>query len=343
MNDDQSKNRLDVLTELGEAVDPVIEEILNSEIPERFRELTNYQIRAGGKRLRPALLFASCYLLGGKTENAIHPAAGIEILHNYTLIVDDIIDNSRLRRGRPTVWKEFGLSTAECVGSFYAASIFQAARMSRNPIQVSEIFARTLKMIITGEIMDILCERGGKDNEPYIVQNRLPAVSKKEYLEMASNKTASLFETSCKLGGICANGREEEVELLGSYGHNLGMAFQIQDDVLDIFGDEVSFGKKIGKDVLERKGGNIVILLALEELGSRNQKELSGILTKNRILSEDVKRAVSIIGKTDAGARSKKMGEGYVLKAKRALGKLPQNRWNETLEALADFVIERNK
>lgn len=191
--------------------------------------------------------------------------------------------------------------------------------------------------------MDIICERGGRDDEPYIVQNRLPSVSKKEYLEMASKKTASLFEASCKLGGICTNENEEKVSLLGSYGHNLGMAFQIQDDILDIFGNEKNFGKKIGKDVLERKGGNIVILLALEELGSKNQKELSGILTKNKILPEDVKRAVSIIGNTDAGARSQKMGEEYVLKAKKALEELPQNGWNETLEALADFVIERNK
>lgn len=343
MNDKQSRDLLGVLAELGEAVDPVIKEILNSGLPRRFNELTNYQISAGGKRLRPAFLFVSCYLLGGKTKNAIYPAAGIEILHNYTLIIDDIIDDSRIRRGRNTVWKEFGVSTAECIGSFYAPSIFQAAQRSKNPVIISEIMAQTLKTVMSGEIMDILCERGGRKNEPHINCNRYHSVSKKTYLEMIKRKTASLFQSSCEIGGITADGKEEEIKLLRDYGFNLGMAFQIQDDILDIFGDEKSFGKKIGKDIMERKGGNIVILTALEELSPKDKKELLMILTKDKILVNDIKRAISLIKKTDAEERSRKMGERYVKKAKTALNGLPHNKWNETLKLFADFVVDRKK
>ncbi len=343
MNDKQSSNLLRVLTELGEVVDPVIKEILNSGLPRRFNKSTNYQISAGGKRLRPAFLFVSCYLLGGKTKNAIYPAAGIEILHNYTLIIDDIIDDSQIRRGRNTVWKEFGVSTAECIGSFYAPSIFQAAQRSKNPVIISEIMARTLKTIMSGEIMDILCEKGGRRNEPHINCNRYHFVSRKIYLEMIKRKTASLFQASCEIGGISADGKKKEIKLLRDYGLNLGMAFQIQDDILDIFGDEKSFGKKIGKDIMERKGGNIVILTALEELNPKDKKELLTILTKNKILVNDIKKAIFLIKKTDAEKKSRKMGERYVKNAKNALKNLPQNKWNEILDLFADFVVNRKK
>ncbi len=343
MKGNESKNLLEILTKLGEIVDPVIKEILGLGLPRNFKDLTNYQIEAGGKRLRPAFLMMSCYLLGGTTKDAIYPAAGVEILHNYSLIIDDMIDDSLTRRGRPTVWKKYGVSIAECVGSFYVSSIFQSAQRSKNPVIVSEIFAETVKTVMSGEIIDILCERGGRTDDSYINNNRFSSVSKRKYLEMIGKKTAVLFKNCCFIGGVSANGNEKEVDFLRKYGLNIGMAFQIQDDILDIFGDEKRFGKKIGKDIMERKGGNIVILIALEKLNRKNKKELSDILAKNRILKDDVKKAISLIKKTDAEEKSYEMGKNYVRKAKKALEKLPQNKWNKTLEIFADFVIEREK
>ena len=343
MNNNESINLSELLIELGKVVDPVIKEVLNLELPSRFSKLINYQAVAGGKRLRPAFLLISCRLLGGKIKDAVYPAAGVEILHNYTLIIDDIIDDSKIRRGKSTVWNKFGISAAECVGLFYAPSIFEAARISNNPTLISKMMAKALKDVAVGELMDILCERGDQKNEPYINDNRYLSVSKKIYLDMIRKKTASLFSASCQIGGICAGGKKSEIDLLGRYGLNLGMAFQIQDDILDIFGDEKSFGKIIGKDIMERKGGNIVILSALEEMKPKERKELSKILIKKRISNNDIKKAVSLIEATGAKKKSHRMGVSYVRNAKKVLEKLPQNRWNNTLKILADFVVERKK
>ena len=253
---------LDLIKRYSKMVEKPMKEILGSFLEKKFQKLAFYQISTGGKRLRPALSILSCQLLGGKIKDVLYPAAGIEILHNYTLIVDDIIDHSHLRRNQPTLWFKFGTSIAECLGMIYAASIFQAAQRSKFPSKINEIFASTLKKIIQGEILDILFERAGRENEPYISENRYFEISEKDYLKMVSQKTAALFEAACEVGGICANGKEKEIQALKNYGFNLGIAFQIRDDVLDIFGEEKKFGKKIGKDIEERKGGNFLILLA---------------------------------------------------------------------------------
>ncbi len=339
----QSEDLLRTLEELGEVVDPVIEEILRLSVDKKFSEIVKYQLSAGGKRLRPALLLSACYLLNGKTKYAIYPAAGIEILHNYTLIIDDIIDNSYLRRGKPTLWKKLGKSTAECVAMIYASSIFQATQRSKNPILISEMFARGLKLVTEGEILDILYDRKEKENEPYIQENRFKEISLKDYLEMIMKKTAILFQLSCEIGGISANGSKEEVNALGGYGLNLGMAFQIQDDILDIFGDEKKLGKQIGKDIVEGKGGNIVILLAIEKLKNKDKKELLDILSNKKILKRDIKRAIELIEKTNSKEMAEKMGEEYIKESKSFLEPLPKNEWYELMNLLANFVIKRYK
>ncbi|HDM31846.1 MAG TPA: polyprenyl synthetase family protein, partial [bacterium] len=252
---------LDLIKRYSKMVEKPMKEILGSFLERKFQKLAFYQISTGGKRLRPALSILSCQLLGGKIKDVLYPAAGIEILHNYTLIVDDIIDHSFLRRNQPTLWFKFGTSMAECLGMIYAASIFQAAQRSKFPSKINEIFALTLKKITQGEILDILFERAGRENEPYIFENRYFEISEKDYLKMVSQKTAALFEAACQVGGVSANGKKKEIQALRNYGFNLGIAFQIRDDFLDIFGEEKKFGKKIGKDIEERKGGNLLILL----------------------------------------------------------------------------------
>jgi geranylgeranyl diphosphate synthase, type I len=340
---EKQKDMIAKLLEMGELVDPVIKDILNSHMSLKLKPALNYQISAGGKRLRPVFVFASSFLLGGRIKECLYPAAGIEIIHNYSLIVDDIIDNSEIRRGKPTVWKKYGKDIAQCIAIAYSASIFQAACYSKNPILVSEIFAQTIKEIVEGEILDILYERAGREKEPYVTKNRYRKISVKDYLEMISKKTARLCATSCEIGAVSAQATKKQASLLSDYGFNVGVAFQIQDDILDIFGNLKSFGKEIGKDIKERKGGNIVILLALEELKGKKRKELSSILEKKKIMKSDLEKAVQLIGETKAREKAHSMAKRYIKKAKSSLKELPDNKWNQTLAFFSDFVISREK
>ncbi|HDZ54614.1 MAG TPA: isopentenyl-diphosphate Delta-isomerase [Candidatus Nealsonbacteria bacterium] len=332
-----------ILIKLTKTVNPAIERVLVSNVDKKFKKIVSYQISTGGKRLRPALAIISCKMLGGKLKDVLYPAASLEILHNMTLIVDDIIDNSNLRRGKPTTWAKFGKSIAECIGVNYSAAIFQTTGKSKKSALISELLAKTLKIVMGGEILDILFEKSGRENELYVVKNRYRKITEKDYFKMIGEKTASLFRTCCELGGIVAGAKKKETEALKKYGFNFGMAFQIQDDILDIFGKEKSFGKKVGKDIEERKGGNIVILLSLKELNTAGKNKLFKIIKKNRINKKDVKKAIQLIRETNSRQKAYRLGKKFVQKAKDSLDILPKNEWNTTLKKLADFILEREK
>ena len=339
MNPKEKKLNL-VLRKTTKLVEPVIKKILSSYVALKNRGLVNYQISTGGKRLRPSLALIVCQMLGGKIKDVLYPAAGLEILHNYTLIIDDIIDNSKLRRGKPTTWAKFGKSVAQCIAVDYSAAVFQAASQSRNPEKISGLFAETMKRIMDGEILDILFEQGGRDDEPYIVENRYKEITKEDYFKMIAKKTGFLIQTACEIGGICAGAGKQEIEFLKKYGFNLGLAFQIQDDILDIFGSK-KFGKKIGHDIEERKRSNIIVLFALEEMRPIDKKKFSKILEKRTITKKDVREAIELIKKTKAKKKAYQLGEKYISEAKKNLRSLPQNKWNDILREAADFTIER--
>ena len=315
-------------------VNPVIKEILDSYLGSRTKDTVYYQIDAGGKRLRPALAIASCFLLGGKIKNVIYPAAGLEILHNNTLIVDDIIDHSLIRRNKPSTWANFGKSIAECLSLAYSVSFIQAALKSKEPLRISEIFIKTMKAIVEGEILDILFEQSGRKEESYVVKNRYLRITEKDYFKMVIKKIATLFQSCCEVGGICAQAKEKEIKALKNYGLNLGIAFQIKDDILDILS---------GDDVKERKLGNIVILFTLKELSLKDKNKILRIMRKEEIKDSDIKEALQLIKKTNSYEKAYQLGEKYIKRAKENLKILPQNKWNNILSEMADFVIERKK
>jgi len=330
------------LKETAQKVGPVIRELLEKYVDKKFHELLDYQVSTGGKRLRPALTIISSNILGGKLKDVLYSAAGLEILHNSTLIVDDIIDHSQKRRGKPTVLLKFGQSIAECMGLDYLAAAFEGANRSKKPVEISEIFAETLKTVLNGEILDILFEQRGREEEPYIVKNRYHRITNQKYFEMVAKKTASLAQSCCQVGGICAGASKKQLEALRDYGFNLGIAFQVRDDILDIFGDEKKFGKKIGKDIEERKLGNIVLLSALSELSKAEKEKILRIIRKKEIKNKDIKEATDLIKKSDAYQKTCNLAEDFGKKAKESLKVLPQNKWKKILENLVDFVVWRD-
>lgn len=338
------KEKIDlILGKYSKIVEPVIKKLLVLDIDRKFQGLVRYQIETGGKRLRPVLAIICCQLLGGKLKDVLTPAAGLEILHNYTLIVDDIIDESVHRRGKPTSWFKFGTSIAQCVAMAYAASIFQTAKLSKKPERTLDLFAKALKSIVDGEILDVLFEQAGREKEPYISKNRYLKINENDYFKMVNKKTAFLLQSCCEVGGIMADAKKKDILALRNYGFNLGIAFQIQDDILDIFGGEKKFGKKIGGDILERKGGNIVILIALKDLNSSNRKKLLAILRKKEINQNDIQGAISLIKKTNSREEASLLAQKFIKIANNSLKKLPKNRWNDILASLAGLSLKREK
>jgi len=323
-------------------VDPVIKKLLSRGVEENTKMLLFYQVEAGGKRLRPCLAMISCLACGGKARDMLYCAAGLEILHTYTLIVDDLIDHSAKRRGKLTTWRKFGKSLAECIGVDYGASLLEAAARSINPRVVATIYGRAIKEVVDGEILDILFEQGGREDEMYVQRYRVKSVVWRDYLHMIGKKTASLFSSACGLGGIGANASRREIAALKKYGWNLGIAFQIADDILDLYGKQ-QFGKPLGQDIRERKLGNILVLFALGELSLKERKTVKEIFRKDSIKESDVKRVIAYIKKTGAKERALSFAQSYVRKAKVSLNPLHAGRYRNALGEFAEFALKREK
>lgn len=337
-------NLSESLQAINDLVEPVIEQLLTADVEESNKELALYQCAVGGKRIRPALVVLGGQVFGADINTLIYPAASIEVLHNATLIIDDIIDHSESRRDKPTLWRRYGTSIAECISFTYLASVFAGLLEANNGLRLIDLYSKTIKIIIDGEIKDILFERSGRDDEAYIVANRFKTISTDDYFKMIGQKTAILLQTCCQAGAICAAASAEQVELIGNFGFNLGMAFQIRDDVLDIFGDEKKFGKKIGKDIIEKKMGNYVILSAIDQLASDDKSVIINILNSTDDISEnDITNVTDLIKKTDARRQAEYMADTYIQKAYIALANLPANEFSIKLKEIAQYVIERDE
>jgi geranylgeranyl diphosphate synthase, type I len=331
------------LAETKDRVDPVIEQILISNVHSEYQEMVLHQIRVGGKRLRPALAVASCFLFGGKWEDVIYPAASLEILHNYTLIVDDMIDRGEIRRGQPTTWKKYSYSMAHNVGMFYAASLTTSSGKSPRSSEVSDIISKTLKIVIEGEVEDILADALLKEESEYLSEKKKKEIGLNDYYEIISKKTASLISASVYLGSVVGGADQNSQDKIKDYGFNLGMAFQISDDLLDIFGKEGDFGKEIGKDIKEGKRSNIVFICALAEMDLSEKQEFSSILSGEAREKKRVDRAIEMIKKTGAEKQVALIGRDFVGRAHKSLQELPRNKWNNILEGMATGVMSRTK
>lgn len=334
----------DFLEKVKNRIDPAIEELLKLNLNPSREEMILYQVRIGGKRLRPALAVASCFLFGGDwSDDIIYPAAGLEILHNYTLIVDDMIDRGHIRRGKPTTWKKYGYSLAHNVGMFYAASLIQSLQKTSKTEKVSNCLAQTLKIVIEGEIKDVLADAQLKENIDYLKKQKTKEITLKDYYQIISEKTASLISASVRIGSIIASAPEDLEEEIARYGFNTGMAFQISDDILDIFGDENEFGKEIGKDLMEGKRSNIVLILALSKMTEKDRDGCLSFLEKKDKSKEELEEIIRKIKLTNALLEAQSIGNDFIDKAKESLDNLPDNQWRTLLGEISTKIMMRNK
>ncbi len=210
--------------------------------PEMLYEPVRYILANGGKRLRPALVLLACDLFGSDYKKAINPALGIEVFHNFTLLHDDLMDSSIIRRNKPTVHVKWDPNTAILSGdvmSILASSLISNIE-SDVIVPVTRMFNKTALEVCEGQMLDM--EYSKKEN-----------ISVSEYVNMIQLKTSVLIAGSLGIGALIAGASDNDTSMLYNFGLNLGLAFQIQDDLLDSFGNEEKFGKKIGNDILTNK------------------------------------------------------------------------------------------
>jgi geranylgeranyl diphosphate synthase type II len=229
-------------SELKEVIDRALISLSYNAEASRLIDPVRYILSMGGKRLRPVLALMACNLFSDKIENAILPAAGLEVFHNFTLVHDDIMDQAPVRRNSPTVHTRWNVSQAILSGDVMALiSIDCFLQAPANDlIKVLKVFNKAAVEVCVGQQIDMDFEKS-------------PIVKQNEYIRMIEMKTAALIAASVKIGAIIGGADEKDSDLLYEYGKNLGLAFQIQDDLLDIYGDAKIFGKTTGGDIVANK------------------------------------------------------------------------------------------
>ncbi|MBS7625735.1 polyprenyl synthetase family protein [Candidatus Bathyarchaeota archaeon] len=327
-----------ILNQATRIVDPIMLKYLKKGAAREFLPILTYPIKAGGKRVRPALTILSCQACGGTVKDAKLPAAMIELIHNYSLIMDDIIDHGEVRRGVPTVRAKYGDTMALLAGMFYREAISQIAQDSPNPEEMHELLINTIKQTIEGERMDILFEQSGR-TEQYLMEHRYESIRPHLYFELIRRKTAELIRAACVAGAVSANASNHYLNAVSRYGKNIGLAFQLIDDLLDIFGEKT--GKQKGKDIIEHKLGNAVIVYALQELSALKQENLLQTLRSKEVDQYALEEVLHLLESTKAKSKILELARLYVSRAKRSLEVLPKTEARENLSDLADFIVTR--
>lgn len=256
------------LKQLQQIIEEKIKEIKYPSNAKELYDPIKYILSIGGKRIRPALTLASCNLFCDNIDSAVNPAIGIEVFHNFTLIHDDIMDQSVMRRNNPTVHKKWDTNTAILSGDAMSIIAYQFIEKSpENKLRkVLNVFNQTALRVCEGQQLDMNFEKRQNVTIP-------------EYLKMIELKTSELIAGSLKTGAICGNATNKDAELLYYFGKNIGLAFQLQDDYLDVYADEKTFGKKIGNDIVSNKK-TYLLIQALQNSDKTLKQELQTWLNK---------------------------------------------------------------
>lgn len=304
-----------------------IEAIMRSQADENhpdLRSALNLLLSSGGKRIRPALTILAGRLLGAEHTRLLALAAAIELLHTATLVHDDLIDNSLLRRGIPTLNSRWSPGATVLTGDFVFA---RAANMAAetNSIPAMKIFARTLSTIVDGEITQLFASRCKADRESY-------------YSRIYS-KTASLFETAAQAAALISPVNEATVEAMRQYGYNIGMAFQIIDDIFDFTGEQELLGKPVGGDL--RQG--IITLPAIIFAETYPQDQGAADLLAGRCIQSegDMANLITNIRTSDAIQLSHQEAMRFVEKGLTSLRQVPSGPERFALEDLANYIVQR--
>jgi geranylgeranyl diphosphate synthase, type II len=318
-------------SELKDLVDKAIDNLSYNNEAEKLIDPVKYILSIGGKRLRPVLSLMACNLFTDRIEDAIIPSTGLEVFHNFTLVHDDIMDQAPVRRNFPTVHTKWNINQAVLSGDVMAF-IANDCLLHTPPLCLSKVFRVFNKAAIevcVGQQLDIDFEKTN-------------VVSQDEYIRMIEFKTSVLLAASVKIGGIIGGAEDKDSDLLYEFGRNLGLAFQIQDDLLDIYGDTKIFGKVHGGDIISNK--KTILLVKAFEIGSGAQllKLKEQFNQKEFDPAEKVKNVLEVYNQLNIRAITENIANEYINTAFRLLEKIGvMNERKEELTRLASSLIGR--
>jgi octaprenyl-diphosphate synthase len=288
--------------------------------------LADHLINAGGKRLRPLLTVAASRLAGGREESALKLAAAVEFIHTATLLHDDVVDASQLRRGQTAAHLIWGAPPAVLVGDFLFARAFELM-VETGRMRALEILARASRVIAEGEVLQM---SRAHDLD----------LDQATYLEIITAKTAALFAAAAESGGVSAGASDARSQALHDYGLNLGLAFQLADDALDYGGTTEALGKNAGDDFREGKA-TLPLILAAARAPARDRSFFERAIGRGEQTPEDFRHARELIMASGALEATLNLAGDYAGRAKRSLAAFAASDWRDGLEALADFAVNR--
>ena len=288
-------------------------------------KMLDYSLKGGGKRIRPALTLLSGKFYDYNLDYLLPMAAAVELMHTATLVHDDAIDDSLVRRGKPTINKVWGEDKAVLLGDYLFAKAGEFAADTRN-LRVIKLFAQTLMAISSGELVQAFSAFNLEQTH-------------QDYLRRIAGKTASLFSLSTESGAILSQAPEESIGALKEYGHNLGIAFQIVDDILDFISTEEEMGKPIGSDLAQ---GTLTLpaMLLMERSPEENPVKR---LFQNGDKQENIKLAIELIRNSSIVQECYKVASDYSARACNNLNLLSDNESRRALTELANYVVKRNR
>lgn len=312
-----------------------VNKYLNSKLkgnPKKLYDAAGHLIVHGGKRLRPYMVIRSCQILNGKVSNAMPAASAVEMVHNFSLVHDDIMDNDEMRHGVPTVHKKFGMPIAILAGDVLFSKAFQVITDSKlSSSATTQLVSRLSKAcvdICEGQLLDVKMAE----------EEKIP--SQAEYITMIGKKTAALFDVSCAMGAICASNKPKDISNLSSFGRNLGIAFQITDDLIGVMGDPKITKKPVGNDLREGKK-SLPILMAIKLAKGNDKKIILKAFGNSKISRKDLNKAVETIRSLGIEQNVRKQALKYAEKAEKSLEKYSGSAKAELI-SLLDFVVKRS-
>ena len=306
--------------------------------PKELYQASSHYISSGGKRLRPYIVLKVSELFGGTSRKAMPAAAAVELIHNFSLVHDDIMDNDEVRHNVPTVHASYGVPLAILAGDILFSKAFQMMAVGGLKEGISENSISEMVSRLSTACINV-CE--GQAIDMQMASDANHSYSQPDYIHMIEKKTASLFELSCSLGVLSTDNRKvQDLERLSVFGKKIGTAFQLIDDLIGIVGDPLITGKAVGNDIREGKK-TFPMVLVLEKVDLNERNKLLKIFGSRKTTDEELKEAIRIISNLGIEEEIRGLAETYALQALESLEAYPDSAPKKALQTSADFIIRR--